>query len=114
MKKIISNIYDKISSETDNIRLVFPENDVRIKQAKKELKKLGFHLIELSDYDNKKDLFFDNAKKLKFSKNWPDNKLKDYLNNPLNHGINILKSGFADALIAGASLPTADIARSSL
>ena len=41
MKKIINNIYDRISSETESVRLVFPENDDRVKQAKIELKQLG-------------------------------------------------------------------------
>lgn len=114
MKKIINNIYDRISSETESVRLVFPENDERVKQAKIELKQLGFNIIELDDYKSYKDDFFYSAKKLKFSKNWPDEKLQEYLNQPLNQGINIVKSGLADALIAGASLPTSDIARSGL
>ena len=114
MKKIISNIYDRISSNIENIRLIFPETDLRIRQAKKELSQLGFKLIELDDYNSYKADFLNDAKKLKFAKSWPDEKLKDYLDQPLNHGINILKSGFADALIAGASLPTSEIARNSL
>ena len=114
MKKIINSIYDRISSNIKDIRLVFPENDKRIEQAKVELKQIGFNIIELNDYSSHKDEFFNNSKRLKFSKNWPDKKLQEYLNQPLNQGINIVKSGFADALIAGASLPTSDIARSSL
>jgi len=114
MKKIISNIYDKILPNAKNIRLIFPENDDRIKQAKIKLKKIGFNIVDLDDYKGHQDDFFNSAKKLKFSKNWPDDKLQEYLDLPLNQGINIVRAGLADALIAGASLPTSDLARSSL
>ncbi|MAX09568.1 MAG: hypothetical protein CMG13_01735 [Candidatus Marinimicrobia bacterium] len=114
MKKIISNIYDKILPNAKNIRLIFPENDDRIKQAKIKLKKIGFNIVDLDDCKGHQDDFFNSAKKLKFSKNWPDDKLQEYLDLPLNQGINIVRAGLADALIAGASLPTSDLARSSL
>ena len=114
MKKIISNIYDKILPNAKNIRLIFPEIDDRIKEAKVKLKKIGFNIVDLDEYKDHQDNFFHSAKKLKFSKNWPDDKLQEYLSLPLNRGINIVKAGFADALIAGASLPTSDLARSSL
>ena len=114
MKKIISNIYDKILPNAKNVRLIFPENDDRIKQAKIKLKKIGFNIVDLDDCKVHQDDFFNSAKKLKFSKNWPDDKLQEYLDLPLNQGINIVRAGLADALIAGASLPTSDLARSSL
>ena len=114
MKKIISNIYDQILPNAKDFRLIFPESDERIGQAKNKLKKIGFTIVELDDCKEHKDIFFDVAKKLKFSKNWPDSKLNEYLNHPINQGVSIVRAGYADALIAGASFPTSDLARSSL
>ena len=35
MKKIVSNLYDKINSTNNEVRLILPENDLRILEAKK-------------------------------------------------------------------------------
>ena len=115
MKKIINNIYETIQSKAKDIRLVFPEEDSRVLEAKKKLKQLGFQIVELEDVDcSEQNGFFEKSKKLKFAKNWPDLKLKEYLNQPINYGINILKAGLADVLIVGALYPTSETARSSL
>ena len=114
MKKIVSNLYDKINSTNNEVRLILPENDLRILEAKKKLKRLGFQIIEIEEFKDYKNTFFDHSRKLKFAKNWPRQKLDEYLNEPLNLALNILKSGFADALVAGAVLPTSEIARNSL
>ena len=114
MKKIISKIYESIESKKQDIRLIFPESDSRIDEAKFKIKKLGFQVVELEDYASYKDTFFKNSKKLKFAKNWPEDKLEQYINHPINFGLNIIKSDFADALVAGATYPTSEIARGSL
>ena len=114
MKRIINKIYDQISSKNHNIRLVLPENNSRIAKAKKKLKELGFCIVELDDFKNYENTFFEQSRRLKFAKNWPDNKLKEYIRDPINFGVNIVKSDCADALIAGSSYPTSHIARSAL
>tara|TARA_Y100001970_G_scaffold292331_1_gene433215 strand:- start:2386 stop:3315 length:930 start_codon:yes stop_codon:yes gene_type:complete len=114
MKKIINRIYERIKVENRDVRLILPENDLRIIEAKDKLKELGFQIVELEDYSNYEQMFFDSSKKLKFAKNWPKDKLMEYIKNPLNFGLNIVKAGFADSLIAGAINPTSEVARSSL
>ena len=42
MKKIINNIYESIESKARDIRLVFPEDDSRVFEAKEKLKELGY------------------------------------------------------------------------
>ena len=112
MNKVFDTINEQINP-TD-IRLILPENDSRIFEAKKELKKIGFQIVENDDYKDYFDLFYKDAKKLKFSKNWPEEKLHSYILNPINYGIFILKSGYADVLIAGAATPTSEVIRSGL
>ena len=114
MKKIINNIYESIESKVRDIRLVFPEDDSRVFEAKEKLKELGFQIIELTNFDGYQKEFFEKSKKLKFAKNWPDSKLKEYINQPINYGINILGSDFADVLVSGALYSTSETARSSL
>ena len=114
MKKIVSKIYDRFSSESHNVRLVIPENNSRVTEAKRRLKELGFCIVELDDFKNYEDTFFKQSKKLKFAKNWPEEKLREYIQDPINFGVNIVKCGYADALIAGSNYPTSHIARSAL
>ena len=45
MKKIVSNLYDKIKSANNEVRLILPELDLRILEAKKKLKRLGFQIV---------------------------------------------------------------------
>ena len=114
MKKIISKIYDKLSLESRDIRLIIPEDNSRVAKAKQKLKELGFCIIELNDFKNHEDIFFERSRKLKFAKNWPEDKLRGYIQDPINFGVNMIKSNCADALIAGSNHPTSHIARSAL
>ena len=112
MKKIIKSLYDKIVP--NEVRLLLPENNSRINIAKKELSSMGFNIVDANDFTDCRNQFLEHIQKLKFSKNWSENQLKEYLENPLNFAMLILKFGYADALIAGASNTTSDIARSGL
>ena len=111
---LINKIYDRLSPKSHDIRLVLPENNSRIAEAKQKLKELGFHIVELDNFKDYSDIFFEHSRKLKFAKNWPVEKLREYIQNPINFGVNIVRSSLADALIAGSNHPTSDIARSAL
>ena len=50
MKKIVSNLYDKIISTNNEVRLILPEFDSRILEAKKKLKRLGFRIVEIENF----------------------------------------------------------------
>ncbi len=109
MKNLLNKIHDFINPK--EIRLILPENNSRIKEAKKKLSDIGFQIIEL---DGKSEDFFNDIKRLKFAKDWSDISLLDYINNPVNHGMAMLKNNLADILIAGSSTSTADVIRSGL
>jgi len=112
MKKIIKFIYDKITPK--EVRLLLPENSSRVNDARKELLSMGFNIIDPSQFSEYYNDFLVYAQKLKFSKNWSKDQLKNYIENPLNFSMLMLNFNYADALIAGASYPTSDIARSGL
>jgi len=112
----MNQIFDRIISKINpsDIRLILPENDSRINEAKKELLKIGFQIVDSHDYQDSMDLFYNKSRKMKFSKNWPEDKILSYISNPVNFGMLMLNEGYADGLIAGAVNSTADIIRSGL
>ena len=112
MSKIFNRISEAINPS--NIRLILPENDPRVFEAKVKLKKKGFQIVENDDYKDCLDIFLKEASKLKFAKNWPEEKLRSYILNPINYGLFILKTGYADTLIAGAAAPTSEVIRGGL
>ena len=96
-------------------KIVLPEDNERISDAKKELKALGFSIISLNDYRSKIKTLIPFLKTKKFSKNWPDSKIESYINdNPIVLGMILVAKGEADALVAGASTPTSEIIRHSI
>ena len=114
MKKIISKIFEKIESNCDCTRIIFPEDNNRVKEAKKKLKKMGFKVQDINNFNLKKTDFCEQIAKLKFTKNWPEKKVKEFSENPLNYSLGLIKNNLADVLIAGSNYTTADVARSSL
>lgn len=114
MKKIVSKIFEKIESNCDSIKIVFPENNNRIEKAKKKLRKIGFHVPNINDFNLNMVDFCEQIARLKFAKNWPNEKLKEFSENPLNYSLGLIKNNFADVLIAGSIYTTSDVARSSL
>jgi len=112
MNKIFDTISEKINPS--NIRLILPENDSRIFKAKDELKKEGFQIVENDDYKDCFNIFYKEASKLKFAKNWPEENLRSYVSDPINYALFILKTGYADAFIAGATTSTSDVIRGGL
>ena len=68
-------------------RVVLPEiNDSRIVDAKRELLQLGFNILELADSSMALSDLKESIAKLKFTKNWTDEQLHAFIENPLNVG----------------------------
>tara|TARA_A100001011_G_C14213981_1_gene801176 strand:- start:59 stop:976 length:918 start_codon:yes stop_codon:yes gene_type:complete len=96
-------------------KIVLPEEDERISEAKKELKALGFSIISLDGYRSKVKSLTQFLKTKKFSKHWPDSKIESYINdNPIVLGMILVAKGEADVLVAGASTSTSEIIRHSI
>ena len=99
----------------NDTKIVLPEmNDDRIKNASEELKQLGFQILNIAAFKNRKDEFIENLSKLKFAKNWSTKMLLEYLENPLHFGGLLVATGEADGMVAGAKNSTADVIRTAI
>jgi len=110
--KYIDGITQKVLKK--KIRLILPEqNDLRVKQAQSHLSSMGINFVDVDEYDN--PLFYINhIKNKKFTNNWTDDMLKTYVSNPLNKALILLDLDYADCLVAGATIPSADVIKSSI
>ena len=96
-------------------RVVLPEiNDSRIVDAKRELLQLGFNILELADSSMALSDLKESIAKLKFTKNWTDEQLHTFIENPLNVGMSMVANGMADGLVAGAATSTSDVIRAAI
>ena len=96
-----------------NPKIILPEiDDKRVINATQELKEIGFNVINPLDLDKKKYISF--AHKKKFTDNWTDEMIEDYLSCPLNKSIFALESDEVDCVVAGAKYKTSDVIRSAI
>ena len=114
---MIDNLYvkDMINRVIKNPpRLLLPEfEDSRIQEAKKKLLELGFNILDINEFDNI-EKYKQHIKNKKFTNNWTDQMLEDYIHIPLIKSLVALDMGHADCLVAGADTSTADVIKSSI
>ena len=102
-------------AKKNQARIVLPEiDDKRIAAAIVELKKIGFQVLDLEEYNSKFDNYLEYIKSLNFTKNWPVDSLIEYLKNPLNFGLAMVACNDADCLIAGAAHSSSDVIRAAI
>tara|TARA_S200000501_G_scaffold360245_1_gene387090 strand:- start:8010 stop:8942 length:933 start_codon:yes stop_codon:yes gene_type:complete len=93
-------------------KIILPENsDIRVKEASKELKKIGINIVNIEDFNSKDDKYVDYLSNFKFTKNWSRKMFLNYLNNPLHFGTTLVSIGEADGMVAGSINSTADVIR---
>ena len=113
MTNYIEKLYEKGSQS--KIKIILPESDERILKARKELQSMGFSIISIDDYKDNIDIYIKFLKKKKFSNNWPENKIVEYINcSSIVQGLILVAIGKADALVAGAVTPTSDVIRHAI
>ena len=101
-------------SITKPSRLILPEqHDIRVKEAAKELRRIGFNVIDIDSFSDN-PLYVEHLKNKKFTNNWTDNMISDYLLNPLNKGLLLLDLDQVDCLVAGADTSTSNVIKSTL
>ena len=106
-------IYDKVLDS--NARIILPEvYDKRVIEASKKMKKLGFNLIDLKDFSDNIQLYKENILSKDFVANWTEEMLVDYLEKPFIQGLLMLDNNDSDCLVAGATVSTAEVIRSSI
>jgi len=96
-------------------RIVLPEiDDSRVVDAKRELLQMGFNIIEMDDSSESIPALKNSISTLKFTKNWTDEQLHIFIQNPLNMGMAMVADGLADGLVAGAVTSTSDVIRAAI
>tara|TARA_Y100001970_G_scaffold93268_1_gene117575 strand:+ start:1489 stop:2403 length:915 start_codon:yes stop_codon:yes gene_type:complete len=110
--KYFKNLFERAISSNSSI-LIPESDDLRIKEAVSKLKKMGFNILSVNDFGDE-DKYFNFISSKKFTNNWPDFEITNYITDPVNKALAILACGDVDGVIAGASRSTAEIIRSSL
>ena len=112
-KKLHKNTASFLASKINNpdkLRLAIPEKDERVFQAKKKLLDFGVNCVDIDTSENF-DIYINLLKKLKFSKNWPTDKLQKYLQNPFIRSLSMLQNKELDGVVAGCTIPSSDVIR---
>jgi len=113
----MANKYKKLilkKALLNNAKIVLPEEDSRVKKAGKELKNMGFDVIEIGSLKKNKNNYLKLAYKKKFTNNWTDKMIKDFIQCPLNLSIFALECNDVDCVVAGAKYKTSDVIRSAV
>ena len=109
----LSDLLKKAKSKKASILL--PEvSDIRIKQAIIKLKEQGFKMPDINDFSCNDDKYIDFLLKRKFTVNWPEKEICNYLKNPINKALVILACNDIDGVVAGCTVPTSDVIRSAI
>ena len=103
------------SAKSKKAAILLPEIiDPRIEKATKKLKKIGINVPNINDFNSNNDKYIDFLLKRKFTSNWPDEEILNYLNNPINKALVALSCNDVDGVIAGCTVPTSNIIRSAI
>ncbi len=103
-----------MGKETD-ARIVLPEiRDKRVQEAVTELTSLGFKVVYNQDFQDNIDIYLDYLNTLSFTKNWPADNLREFLNNPLHFAMAMVACDDADGLAAGAVAPSEEVIRAAI
>ena len=103
-----------MGKETD-AQIVLPEiRDKRVQEAVTELTSLGFKVVYNQDFQDNIDIYLDYLNTLSFTKNWPAENLREFLNNPLHFAMAMVACDDADGLAAGSVTPSEDVIRAAI
>ena len=113
MNKYRERILD-MGKQTD-ARIALPEiRDKRVQEAVTELTSLGFKVVYNQDFQDNVDIYLDYLNTLSFTKNWPAENLREFLNNPLHFAMAMVACDDADGLAAGAVAPSEEVIRAAI
>ncbi len=115
MKNLINNTFSQEileKAQRTKARIILPENDKRVKDAKSFLVKNKINVIDI-DYD-KINKYLDFISKLKFTKNWTTPMMLEFLDDPIHLSCAMLACNDADGVVAGATVSTAEIIRTAI
>ena len=95
-------------------KLILPEQeDSRIQEAQDVLSSAGFIIEDINALDDY-TAYKKHIKNKKFTNNWTEKMLEEYIQIPLIKSLISLDMGHVDCLVAGANTSTADVIKSSI
>ena len=95
-------------------KLILPEQeDNRIKEAQDCLSEMGFNIVNINDFNDFRK-YKEHIENKKFTDNWTDKMIEEYIESPLVKSLILLDMGYVDCLVAGANTATADVIKSSI
>ena len=110
--RYVKNIVDKVLKNPP--KLILPEQeDSRIQEAQGILSSMGFNMADIAIFDDYTG-YKEHIKNKKFTDNWTDRMLEEYIQVPLVKALIVLDMGYVDCLVAGANTSTADVIKSSI
>ena len=96
------------------IKLILPEqNDSRVKKAQNHLISMGIDFVDVDEYDDPV-FYINHIKNKKFTNNWTDDMLETYVSVPLNKALILVDLDYADCLVAGSTISSADVIKSAI
>ena len=96
-------------------QIVLPEKEEpRVGEAAKELSSMGFHILQIEDFQDNVDLYLDYLNSLPFTDNWPTDNLREFLNDPLHFAMAMVACDDADCLVAGAITSSSEVIRTAI
>ena len=110
--KFSKYILNKLKNKSPKI-LLPEQDDLRIIKAIDKMKDMGFNIKSIKEFNNT-DKYINHIKNKKFTNNWTNEMLFDYVSIPLNKGLIELDLGGIDGLVAGATASTAEVIKSSI
>ena len=111
-----SKYLDKIIEEVSEskIKIILPEfKDERVKSASEILKSIGLNVLDISTF-NEDESYIKNIKTKRFTKNWTESMLIDYVKNPLIKALTLLDMNQADCVVAGSLFSSAEVIKSAM
>ena len=95
------------------IKIALPEKDDRVNQAVNILTDIGLKVVNPNS-SSVPDKYIESLKKLKFSKNWPEKNLTEYLNNPFIKSLVMLRNNQIDGVVCGCTISSAEVIRNAI
>ena len=97
-----------------NVKIILPESNDRVAQASEILNDIGINVLSTEDVDEFQIEPLSVLKKLKFAKNWPQEDLLEYANQPYIKSLLLLKENKVGGVVCGSELSSADVIRGAL
>jgi phosphate acetyltransferase len=99
----------------NSAKLILPERgDPRVSLAKRQLRELGYELLEPEDFRSRESQYRQILEQERFFNKMTDEAKNEYMKDTLNFSMMMVSYGDADGLVAGAITSTSDVLRAAI